>query len=329
MTAFQSKGQAMRIATPFALLAAALACSLFAEPALAQRVFVSASGNDSNPCSFASPCRSFQHAHDVTSANGEIDVLDPAGYGPLTITKAISIQGHGFSGISVPSGVNGITINAPSTAAVHLNGLLIDGNNVGGAGILFNTGKSLTVENCIVRRSGGGSGLAFRPTGTTKSTLAVSDSYFSDNVSNGLDVEPQSSGPVTAAITRSGFYDNGNINFFVYGANGTGAVNVAVTDSVAANSFSFNGATGFAVSAGSNRSVSNLSLTRCLAVGNSIGVDADSFNATIWLAQSTVTGNGQGFSQSNGGVINTYGDNSIAAGNQGGNGGTITFVGKQ
>jgi hypothetical protein len=319
----------MRIAIQFALLAAALACSLFAEPALAQRVFVSATGSDSNPCTFVSPCRSFQHAHDVTSANGEIDVIDPAGYGPLTITKAISIQGHGFSGISVPSGANGITINAPSTAAVHLNGLLIDGNNVGGAGILFNTGKSLTVENCIVRRSRGGSGLAFRPNGTTKSTLAVSDSYFSDNSSNGLDVEPQSSGAITAAITRSGFYNNGNINFFVYGAGGTGAVNVAVTDSVAANSFSFNGATGFAVESGSSESVSNLSLTHCLAVGNSIGVAAISFHATLWLAQSTVTGNGVGFAQGNGGVIETYQDNSIAAGNQGGNGGALSNVAKE
>ena len=315
----------MRIATPFALLAAALACSLFAEPALAQRVFVSATGSDSNPCSFASPCRSFQHAHDVTSANGEIDVLDPAGYGPVTITKAISIQGHGFSGISVPSGANGITINAPSTAAVHLNGLLIDGNNVGGAGILFNTGKSLTVENCIVRRSGHGSGLAFRPNGTTTATLAVSDSYFSDNASNGLDVEPVGSGAVTAAITRSGFYDNRNINLFVYGPNSTGAINVAVTDSVAANNNSFSGASGFEVDSGSSRSVANLALTHCLAYGNAIGVAAGTSNATVWLAQTTATGNGEGFSQSNGGVIMTYGDNSLADGN-GGNFGTLTIV---
>ena len=125
--------------------------------------------------------------------------------------------------------------------------MLIDGNNAGSAGIAFNTGEALTVENCIVRKMGGGSGLAFRPTGTTLHTLAVSDSIFSDNASNGLDIEPQSSGGVSAAITRSGFYHNANINFFVYGANGTGAINVAVTDSVAANGNSFNGDIGFDV----------------------------------------------------------------------------------
>ena len=80
----------------------------------------------------------------------------------------------------------------------------------------------------------------------------MSDSIFSDNASNGLDIEPQSSGGVSAAITRSGFYHNANINFFVYGANGTGAINVAVTDSVAANGNSFNGDIGFDVESGSS-----------------------------------------------------------------------------
>src|SRR5579862_9942698 len=102
--------------------ALAFAVTLSAAPAQAQRVFVGATGSDGNPCTFAAPCRSFQHAHDVASSGGEIDVLDPAGYGPLTISKAISIQGHGFAGVSVPlSGGNGITINAPSNANVHLN----------------------------------------------------------------------------------------------------------------------------------------------------------------------------------------------------------------
>jgi hypothetical protein len=310
----------------------ALVAMFSAAPAQAQRVFVAGAGSDSNPCTFASPCRTFQHAHDVAPANGEIDVLDPAGYGQLIINKPISIQGHGFSGISVtnlasPYNGNVITINAPPTAAVHLNGLLIDGGNVGSHGIAFNSGASLTVENCIVRKMGL-SGLAFRPTGTTTKTLAVSDSYFSDNASNGLDIEPQGSGAVTAAIDRTGFYDNANIGFFVYGANSTGVINVAVTDSVAANNNSYNGDTGFDVESGSSQSVANLSLTHCLAVGNAIGFAAGSSNATLWLAQSTATGNGQGFSVGNGGVIKTYLDNYLAAGN-GSNFGTLTTVGKQ
>src|SRR5262249_40947929 len=114
------------------------------------RVFVAAQGNDSSPCTFASPCRTFQRAHDVVAANGEIDVLDPAGYGALTINKSISIQGHGFAGIAVASGA-GITINGTSTDVINVTGVLIEGGGAGTLGIRFNSGKSLTVEGCIVR----------------------------------------------------------------------------------------------------------------------------------------------------------------------------------
>src|ERR1022692_3410931 len=121
----------------------ALIGALSAAPAQAQRVFVAAQGSDTNPCTFAQPCRSFQQAHDTVAANGEIDVLDPAGYGALTITKAISIQGHGYSGISVPSKGNGITINSGNADSVNLRGLLIDGVGTGSAGVVFNSGAFL------------------------------------------------------------------------------------------------------------------------------------------------------------------------------------------
>src|SRR5262249_51846545 len=135
-----------------ALTALALLCALHVVPAQAQpaRVFVAAQGSDVNPCTFALPCRTFQHAHDVVAANGEIDVLDPAGYGAVTITKTISIQGHGFSGVSVPSGGVAITINGAS-AVVNLNGVLIEGAGIGQTGVLFSSGSVLTVEHCVIR----------------------------------------------------------------------------------------------------------------------------------------------------------------------------------
>src|SRR5262245_52213473 len=96
-----------------AIGATLLVLSLVPNPAQAQpaRVFVAAQGLDSNPCSFAAPCRTFQHAHDVVASGGDIDVLDPAGYGSVSISKSISIQGHGFAGISAPSG-DAIAISA-------------------------------------------------------------------------------------------------------------------------------------------------------------------------------------------------------------------------
>ena len=93
-----------KIALLFALLATALACLLPASPAQAQiRAFVAQTGNDANPCTFASPCKSAQHAHDVVAAGGEIRMLDPGGYGLLTITKSITIEPRSAS----PAGPRG------------------------------------------------------------------------------------------------------------------------------------------------------------------------------------------------------------------------------
>ena len=69
----------MRIAIPLTVLATALACSLATAPANARaRVFVASYGSDSNPCTFGSPCKTFQHAHDVVDAGGEVTAIQPA-----------------------------------------------------------------------------------------------------------------------------------------------------------------------------------------------------------------------------------------------------------
>src|SRR5499427_9857088 len=85
--------------------------------ALANRTFVSGSGNDANPCSLAAPCRSFAGALAQTNPGGEIAVLDTAGYGAVTIAKAISIvnQDGVEAGVTATGGADAITINAGAT----------------------------------------------------------------------------------------------------------------------------------------------------------------------------------------------------------------------
>src|SRR5258705_9770281 len=84
--------------------------------ALNTRSFISANGVDTNACTRTAPCRTLQKAHDSTSASGEINMLDPAGYGTVTIAKSISIinEGVGSAGVLVPAGVDGITIAGPN-----------------------------------------------------------------------------------------------------------------------------------------------------------------------------------------------------------------------
>src|SRR5438067_1596700 len=134
-----SRGTQMR---QFGIIAAAAAlAALGAVPAAAQsnRTFVSGNGDDSNPCTNNFPCRSFAYAITQTNAGGEITTMDAAGYGRVTITKAISItnDGAGEAGISVGSAVAGITITAGSTDVVNLRGLTLTGNGVGTDGISF------------------------------------------------------------------------------------------------------------------------------------------------------------------------------------------------
>ena len=117
-------------------LAVLVACSELAVApraayALAQRTFVASNGNDANACSLAAPCRGFARAITQTSANGEIIVLDSAGYGAVTIDRSVTITAPAgvYAGISVFTGA-GITVATPG-AAVTLRGLTINGQ--GGA----------------------------------------------------------------------------------------------------------------------------------------------------------------------------------------------------
>src|ERR1700737_4709600 len=113
---------------------AALVLGLFlpflaSAPANAQatRTWVSGVGDDANPCSRTAPCKTFAGAISKTAACGEIDVLDPGGFGALTLTKSITLDGTGALGSILASGFNGITINVASTDFVTIRGLSING----------------------------------------------------------------------------------------------------------------------------------------------------------------------------------------------------------
>jgi hypothetical protein len=154
-----------------------------------QRVFVSGLGLDTNPCTVTQPCRTFQHAHDIAAVSGEIDVLDPAGYGPLVITHGISIQAHGFSGITQTAlGGFAITINVTTGDPVSLNGLLLDGGGTGTTGIVINTGPSVQILNSVVRHFA--FGITNQAT-TAGANLLIEDTIVSDNLDTGIFIIPQ------------------------------------------------------------------------------------------------------------------------------------------
>jgi hypothetical protein len=119
--------------------------------AQATRTWVSGVGDDANPCSRTAPCKTFAGAISKTAAGGEINVLDPGGFGAVTITKSITISGVGTNAsILVGSSVNGININAGDSDVVMLRNLQINGVGLGAVGIKFNTGAALLVDNVNV-----------------------------------------------------------------------------------------------------------------------------------------------------------------------------------
>src|ERR1043166_541303 len=135
------------------VLAIAVCTIAFASIAQAQasRTWVSGVGDDANPCSRTAPCKTFAGAISKTAAGGEIDALDPAGYGAVTITKAITIDGGGGQVASVlVAGTNGIVVQAGPSDAVILRNLRINGIGTGINGIRFLAGKALSVESCDI-----------------------------------------------------------------------------------------------------------------------------------------------------------------------------------
>src|SRR5438874_4894148 len=102
-----------KLMLPFSVTATLVVIFLSSTEARAQatRTWVSGVGDDANPCSRTAPCKTFAGAISKTAAGGEIDALDPAGYGGVTITKAITIDGGGGQVASIlGSGTNGVNV---------------------------------------------------------------------------------------------------------------------------------------------------------------------------------------------------------------------------
>ena len=287
----------------------ALAAALATAPATAQnaRSFVSPTGLDTNNCQLATPCRTFAAAILLTNAGGEIAVLGTAGYGSVTITKAISIvNGGGFeAAIAVPSTGTGITINAGASDAVSLRGLTIEGGGVGNTGIQFNTGKSLTIEDCVIRHVVGDA-VDFFP--NAAASIFVSNTRVTDNANHGIYVAPPiGAGVIGAVFNRVQANNNGNSGIAVYGGTSTGSIKADVYDSVAAGNTNI----GFAAVTFGGGAPTTLTVSRSISANNLDGLYAEGTGALIRVANSMVIGNANGWLTASSGVLQSAGDNTI------------------
>jgi hypothetical protein len=169
-------------------IATVLAASLLqAAPVNAQamRTWVSGVGSDANSCSRTSQCRTFAGAISRTVAAGEISVLDPGGFGAVTISKSISIVAKGAEGGINAAGVTGLIINAAPTDVVQFDGLVIEGIVTGTTGIRIVAAAAVHIRNCVIRgfQAGAGLGIDIAPTAITQ--VFVSNCAVSKNGGGG------------------------------------------------------------------------------------------------------------------------------------------------
>jgi hypothetical protein len=163
---------------------------LGALPANAQQTYtaVSASGLPGpGTCGkVTNPCKSLQAAFDVTADNGVIDVLEPGNYGPVNITHAVSIQGHGFASVAVTSGA---AITVPTSGSVSLDGLQLDGAGLASYGIYQNAAAgTLQITNCLIKNFY--DGILIDPTSGDIASVTIKNTTVLNNGNAGVYITP-------------------------------------------------------------------------------------------------------------------------------------------
>jgi IPT/TIG domain/Divergent InlB B-repeat domain len=255
------------------------------------RTWVSAAlGNDANPCNRDAPCLTFAAALAQTTAGGEIDVLDPGDFGPLTITGSITVAGDtaGVSGTMIASGAGGIVINAGSTDVVTLQGLSFNGLNASLGGIVINSAARVNIEDCAIREFAGPgqAGLFISPSSGRLSVLVTDTAITANNA--GVIVKPASGATAGVAITRTAIDQNLGDGLRVDGSGG-GASTVSLSD----GSVSLNAGNGIAAISGPGSAV--VSLIRVVAAADGLsGIDADQSHggtASVTVGDSMLFGN--------------------------------------
>lgn len=310
----------MKISKKWLLAAAgAIGAIAAASPAHAQatRTFVSAVGDDANPCSRTAPCRTFAGTISKTATGGEINCIDPGSFGTVTIAKSITIDCTGMIAAQTASTTTGIIVNAPLGSRIILRGLTITGAPTalpGNFGIRYLAGSALIIEQCIIQKfnaaSPNGVGLLAAITGDS-GWLYLNDVTIASNgtsgAGGGVVLAPTGTATLRVLFNNVHFLDNNNAGLTINTTGGTGgSVSVTVRDST----FMGNGGVGIAASSAAAMPVS-LMVRDSAITNNSTGFVTSGAATTGRVSQSTITGNGTGLLVVGGASLLSYGNNEL------------------
>ena len=282
--------------------------------AQATRTWVSGVGDDANPCSRTAPCKTFAGAIAKTAAGGEINCLDPGGFGAVSIIKSMTISGPYTEGGALAGG-NGITVNLPlTTDTVVIRGLDIFGVNPPTHGIRFINRGTLHVEDTVIRRFNAANsfGISFQPSGAGNLFMrnVTITSNGSGATGGGINIQPTgASGNARVLIENSSVLNNANqaIRLDTTGNTSPSGVQVHIEDSRfggSANGLVVNTPVGTTF-AGAN--VNESTFTNVF--GNVLSVNGSA--AVIKIGRSSITNGGTPTVIAGGGSIRSYGDNDV------------------
>lgn len=281
--------------TLFLLMGASIAS------AQATRTWVSGVGDDVNPCSRTAPCKTYAGAISKTARNGEISTLDPGGFGAVTITKSITINGGGAGqgyGSILASLVNGVVINitdaADTAKTVRLDWLNINGASNGLDGIRFIAGTALFVENVVI------DGFTGDGIDLTASTQAVNQLHMRNvsirNVATGVNIN--NSGTNATQLTM----DNCSISKATNGLSAGNGTRGQIYKS------SFHSCTGSGITATEGASPTDFAVADSSLTANGTGINTGA-GVEVLIARTNITGNGTSLGL--GGTVHSGGNNTI------------------
>jgi hypothetical protein len=286
---------------------------------------VSGFGDDANPCSRTAPCKTFAGAISKTVRGGEIDALDSGGFGTVTITKSITIDGGGNIAGVLSTGLNGIIVNITdpldTTKTVYLRNLSIEGvNGAAGSpsinGIRFIGQGNLFVERCQIFGFGS-AGIDFEPTagaaqqpGGITSQLFVTDTFVTGNNAGGILVKPGVGVNVKAALDNVRTEKN-----LTAGLRVEDNSKVTVRNSISANN-SANGFLAYSVTLPVELNLESVVTTH----NGTNGIKSEGPGSVVRISNVTVVNNNTGLTTASGGTFLSFLNNKIAGNSPGGDG---------
>ncbi|MDP9106111.1 MAG: hypothetical protein M3N49_09270 [Candidatus Eremiobacteraeota bacterium] len=272
-----------------------------AAQAQATRTWVSGLGDDANPCSRTAPCKTFPGAYSKTAVGGEIDVVDPGGFGTITIGHSITIDGGGgvMASILAASGIPAVIINGGSGDDIILRNLSLEGvkdySSPGTSGVVFNSGRQLSIEHCVIEN--------FPSYGVTMATSAATKMTIWNTEINYAGIAGVSAGS-TSGVNSVSISNSSVVN----SANGVQAhanVSMQISYSTIANNIAGDGviADGGAFS---SIQVENSTLTM-----NNVGAHAIT-GGTVRIGHNAISFNNTGILSDGVGKVNSWNDNRVA-----------------